>query len=730
MIKSYTAKLALLCGTVIAPPLAAQSNSAKASSAEPSVQIEDANETSTVNEIIVTSRAQNLYRVDKTVTGKLPTEPLLSSQNITVITSDLIQDQGARDARELYRNISGVSLFSYGGVTARGFRQEEVFFDGLRGDPYAGFSVPQLFNLDRVEFLKGPAGMLYGPGSPGGLFNYVTKKPDHDAGFSADVRGIIGNADRIGGSADVNVPLGGDFAARAGIFYEDRGLFRFNASSAITIADAGVSYDPGPVKIVLQAIKIVQDLDGNRLRGVPVDNDGRFIADRRWNHNEPDDFLNLDSDVLQARFEAAPFANVTFDATLRYNRAVETQQYHEPLALFDSTGDGRIDAVVREFRDQRREQDNWSFGANLIWTTSFAGLDNRLLVGGDYFDASLDFDSRLLRGGPTPVAGRPTPLSLLNPQYGLSPSSSYVLPPFQNRLTTGYRLGGYLLDEVTIGRLILTGGLRFDRFSDTISGGAFGATQEDSFAADAVTWRAGAVYRVTDEVSFYGQYATTFEPQSIGAQDPRAGGPFEPVSGDMFEGGVKTALMDGRVQSSLAAYQIRRRNILQPDPSRPPVGGIDPLIAFGEVTSKGIEFDLAADVTPNWVVTLAYAYNDTKITADTGRGGFVNNVGDRFANAPEHQLGFWTRYQLPQLGLAAAFGGDYVSERISLSGQPVRPYMIFDASLIYEVGPIRALLRVDNLFDKTYAASGFIARTGHFPGQPRTVFLEVGYNFR
>lgn len=730
MLRIHTIKAALLCSAMIAAPLAAQSGDTDNQASQAAAPSEGDAASAAGNEIIVTSRAQNLYRAGQTFTGKLPAEPLLSSQNITVITSDLIQDQGARDARELYRNISGVSLFSYGGVTARGFRQEEVFFDGLRGDPYAGFSVPQLFNLDRVEFLKGPAGMLYGPGAPGGLFNYVTKKPDHDAGFSADVRGIVGNADRFGGSADVNVPLGGDFAARAGLFHEDRGLFRFNASSAITIADAGVSYDPGPVKIVLQAIKIIQNLDGNRLRGVPVDDDGNFIADRRWNHNEPEDFLNLDSDVLQARFEAAPLANVTFDATLRYNRAVETQQYHEPRGLFDSNGDGQIDAAVREFRDQRRDQENWSFGTNLIWTTSVAGLDNRVLIGGDYFDGALDFDSRLLRGGPRPVAGRPTPLSLINPQYGLSPSSAYVLPPFQNRLTTGYRLGGYLLDELTIGRLILTGGLRFDRFSDTISGGAFGATQDDTFAADAVTWRAGAVYRITDEISAYGQYATTFEPQDIGSQDPRAGGPFAPVSGDMFEGGLKTALMDGRIQSSLAAYQIRRRNILQLDPDGTPVDGIDPLIAFGEVTSKGIEFDLAADITPDWVLTLAYAYNDTRITEDNGSGGFSNRVGDRFANAPEHQLGFWTRYQFPEIGLAGAFGGDFVSERVSLSGQPVRPYMVFDASLIYEAGPIRALLRVDNLFDKTYAASGFIERTGHFPGQPRSVFLEVGYSFR
>src|SRR5690606_7691295 len=115
---------------------------------------------------------------------------------IQVINAELIEDQGARDAQDLYRNLSGVSFFSYAGVTARGFRQEEIFFDGLRGDPYAGFSVPQLFNVERVEFLKGPAGMLYGPGAPGGLFNYVTKKPQEM--FSAEASAVLGTEGRKG----------------------------------------------------------------------------------------------------------------------------------------------------------------------------------------------------------------------------------------------------------------------------------------------------------------------------------------------------------------------------------------------------------------------------------------------------------------------------------------------------------------------------------------------------
>lgn len=711
-------KIVLLGGSLLPVPLLAQESGAGGSA--------EAQELAAVasdgDVIVVTGRAQKLYRAEETSTGKLATRPLESSLVITTITEQLIEDQGARDAQDLYRNISGVSFFSYAGVTARGFRQEEIFYDGLRGDPYAGFSVPQLFNIEKVEFLKGPAGMLYGPGAPGGIFNYITKKAEDDR-LSGNIQAIAGTEDRWGGSAEINAPLGNGFAARGGLFYEDRGTFRTNAASRTLIADGGLSFDPGPVRIDIQATHYDQELDANRLRGVPVNDEGEFLTDRRWNHNEPGDFLNLESDVLQMQLKAEPLAGVTVDATVRYNKAVEVQNYHEPRGLFDSDGDGEIDASIREFRDQRREQETWSFGANAVWAAAISDkVSNRLLAGFDHFISDQYFQGRSLRGRTTVTPGLPNPLSLFDPVYGQSDPATYNQGPFRVTLTDGRRTGFYLLDELTIGRLILTGGVRRDSFRDDADGTVF----ED----DETTYRLGMVYRLTDEISAFGQYATSFEPQSASSQNPLAGGPFAPTTGDIFEAGIKTALMDGRIQSSLSAYQIRRTNILQTDPGGDTGNdGVDDLVSLGEITSKGIEFDIAADVTPDWVVTLAYGYNDTRISADNGGGGFSNAVGDRFANAPEHQLGFWTRYQFPKLGLAAALGGDYVSSRVSISGQPVDPYMVFDASLIYETGPIRAMVRIDNLFDKTYAASGFIDRTGHFPGEPRSLFVEVGYSF-
>lgn len=681
----------------------------------------DEGEAPSEDDIIVTGRAEQLYRTDETSSGRLPTEPLASSQAITVITAELIRDQGARDAQDLYRNISGVSLFSYAGVTARGFRQQEIFYDGLRGDPNIGFTVPQLFNVERVEFLKGPAGMLYGQTAPGGLFNYVTKQPSQD--FSASLGLVAGTDNRYGAQAEVTAPITDSISFRVGGFFEDRDLPRFGADSRVLLLDAGTTIELPDFKFTVQVFQNEQDIGANRLRGVPVDATGRFLASRRWNHNEPVDFLDLRSTTVQGRAEITPTDNLTLDFSLRRIDATETQKYHEPNGLIDTNADGVIDTIPRQYRDQLRDNSIWSFGSNAIWSLDFGpNVSARLLGGFDYSSSKLVFDGRSLNGRNVPTARLPCPLSLQNPVYGQCDPTTYSLPAFTRTITDAVRSGFYGLGELTVGNVIAIAGIRTDRFEDTA-----GTTR---FEGNAETYRLGLTWRVRDDVSLFGQYATSFEPQGVASQDPRAGGPFDPTTGDIIEGGVKTDLMGGRIQSSLAVYRIRRQNLLQADPLGDPEGdGVTNSVAFGEVTSKGFDVDLAADITGDWVVTLTYAYNDTRITRTNGRTPPTNSVGDRFANAPEHKLGFWTRYQFPRAGLAFALGGDYVSRRISLNNQPVRPYFVFDGSISWTRGPINLLFRIDNILDKTYAASGFSDRSGHFPGDPRSAFVEARYSF-
>lgn len=688
-------------------------------------------------EIIVTGRAEKLYRVTETLIGKVPADPLDIPQSVTVITNQLIQDQGARDITDLYRNVSGVSVFSYSGVTFRGFRQDAAFYDGLRGNPFSGFAVPQLFNIDRVEFLKGPAGMLYGPGSPGGTINYVTKKPGET--FAANIRGIVGNFGRIGGSGEITGPLtaDGDLTGRAGLFYENLDSFRANAGSRTLIADGGVAFRLAQAtKLTVQATYYRQDLPGNRLRGVQVDPDGNFLTSVRWNHNEPTDFLNLDATVLQARLDGEINESLSYNIAGRWFRYNEAQQYHEQQGLRDLNRDGIPDFIRREFRDQLRSTDGLSFGANLIAKAKVFGTANTILVGGDWSDESSNFLGRTAR--PADMAGGVVPtLSLQSPVYGLTSSADYGLSavPYARTTSEALRYGIYIQDQMAIGeQIILLAGVRNDWFKDT------NAVTGQSIAASKATLRFGGIFKPRPDVSVYASWSNAFDPQSAATQEPAGGGPFAPQTGTQLEGGVKAQLFEGRLQAGLAVYRILRTNIVQLDTTRPPINGVNQLAPVGEVTSKGIEFDITADVTPDWVVMFNYGYNDTRVTGTVPGQAITNAVGDRFVNAPAHQLGFWTRYQIKPIKTAVALGGQYVSEQRGfggqyLPGQPnilgerVKPFVVFDASIIKEIGGFETLLRVSNLFDKAYATSGFGLRNGSFPGAPRTAFLEVRKRF-
>ena len=669
-------------------------------------------------EIVVTGRAEKLYRIEATSVARGSSDPLDIPQSVTVINESLIDDQGARDATDLYRNIAGVTTFSYSGVTFRGFRQDRVFYDNLRGDPFISFAVPKLFNIQRVEVLKGPSGMLYGPGEPGGLINYVTKMPTGELRAEANL--TLGNYDRYGASGEISGPITGDgvLLGRAGAFYERMDPFRYNTRDKSLILDGGLTAKLGEdARLIGQITHFEQKQRGARLRGVPTDDDGNFFASRRWNSNEKSDFLNLNATVYQARLLASPADGIAVEFATRYFRARERQQYHEAQGLLDTDGDGVVDTSRRELRDQERITKGLTFSGNATIDRAIAGLENKFLVGADWYREDADFWGRTV-----PRTAVPT-LSLIDPVYGLSGASFYDLNAIPKRFTEtrSTRYGFYLQDQLSLSdQWILVGGARYDRYKDTdlIVG--------SHYSDGDWTFRGGLIFKPRPDISLYASWSEGFEPQAVASQSPLAGGPFTPMTGEQIEAGVKLALADGKVQASAAVYQIKRRNMLQTDPNGDSSDGVDDLAPIGEVTSKGFEIELAADITPDWVLTANYAYNDARITGSVPGQSLSNAVGNRFANAPRHEAGVWTRYQFRSTGTAVAFGSEYVGKRLSIEGQTVKPYVIFDASVIQQITPqLSLLLRIDNIFDKTYAASGFIARTGHFPGEPRTVFAEL-----
>ena len=673
--------------------------------------------------IEVKGRAQTLYRASQSSVGtRTETDLELVPQNIQVLPEALIRDQAARQVTDLYRSMSGVSAFSYSGVTFRGFRQDEILYDGVRGDPFNGFAVPQLFNVQEVQLLKGSSGALYGSSAPGGLINYVTKKPQRTAKNQLELG--LGNDDYWQGSLELSGPLTEQQAYRFGYYRDSEQPFRWNTKVENEILDLGYLIDiTDSTSLTLQYNTLTQDYQGARLRGVPTDDQGNFLGDRAWNHNEATDFQSLEADVWQVRADHEFNSNWRTDLTWRHYDNTELQNYHEPFCSFDTDGDGVVDYCRRQFRDQRRENTADSVTWNNIVEFSTAGLNHQLLIGAD----TMTQDSYFLGRNVAPIeqGGKALGISLINPVYGQTSAADYDIDSIKSTPTdtTAVRQGFYLQDQLDLTaswNLLL--GVRWDSFEDKNNMASSKVDGNDS------SWRVGSTYQLTDWVRLYALKGTGFSPQATASQVPEVGGPFEAEQSSILEAGARFSLLNDAIRLNVATYEMVRNNILQADP-RGDVGGDgrDDQIALGEVKSKGVELDLLGDLTDSWVLNLNYAYNDTRIVESTS--AITNAVGDKFANAPQHQVGIWSRYELDGINSAIAAGMDYVSDQLSIDGQHVKSYTVFDMSWQTRWQQWLFQANVKNLFDKTYATAGFIERTGHFPGEPRRLIVTASYQF-
>lgn len=703
-----------------------------------------------VEVITVQGRAAQFYFISEaTMATKTPTSYMDLPQSVQVLSKELIQDQAARQTTDLYRTISGVTQFSYSGITARGFRQDQVRYDGVKGDPYSGFSIPQLFNVEQVEVLKGPSGMLYGAGQPGGLLNYVTKKPKFDN--ATEIALFAGNDSLTGGFVDTTGAINEEktLAYRVGAYHQSKDTFRNNADEENTLFSASLAWLVNDnVDLTFQYDHINQDLGGHRLRGVPVDDNGNFFTDVSYSANEKSDFQRLKADTFQLIANTQLSDNLTNTTVIRTLSNERTQQYHEnaglvgdlnptvkasSLPLLNMLGFAFGDtAMLRQFRDQERKNDEWSITTDFVYEVSFLDLEHTLLFGADYAEVEASYHSKfsdLTRTADpsnfedprdifNPSIHVPT-LDILNPVYGANTSTYKVIDRGVTK-SENTRLGVYIQDQIRINKnWIAIAGVRFDKFEDQ------DITNNKKVDDNSISPRLGAIYQPNENISIFINRAEGFNPQSISSQ-PDIGNLFDPETSIQHELGIKNQWLGGNLHTTIATYHIVKEDVTVSNPAFTEGSGLKEQLQIGEVTSKGIEVDIVGDITDSWTGTINYAYNDSKITGGSP-DDIRNSIGDEFANAPDHTLGLWNRFDLPSLNSSFAFGMDYVSERISLSGQKVKSYTTWDASWQTSIDQFEVQLNLKNIFDKEYATSGFNKRNGHFPGEPRSLLLQVSY---
>ncbi len=648
---------------------------------------------------------------------------------VQVIPKALLEDRNIQDIKDLYRNISGVQDSPYSAMTMRGFTQREVLFNGVRGNPYgsldndlndAGFSTSQgrLSNIEFVEVLKGPAGVLFGGGEAGGVVNFVTRKPRNTPAAEASFR--TGSFAQKGGHVELTGPLPRtrNLFYRTALYAEDRRIFRYNSGTENYHLASGLTWRASEsTSVGFEYEYLDQFLRGHRLRGIPTNASGAWLTAREWSAAEPTDASQLQARIFQTRLDHAFTNTFRTDLTFRYLNFDRPERYHEPRGI---NADGRT--MRREFRDQFRGNDDLSLTGNFYQRIA----RNNLAFGAEW--VRQDWTGRYgtareaERGGPVPG------IDLFAPVYGRS--TGYFINPaaftLQNVLANRQAL--FIQDQIEISpRLQVLLGARAERFTDR---GRAGALPVDSSLA-AFTVRAAAVYRLRPAVSLFTSLSNSFNRAPSLAQTPLANGPHDPERGRQFEAGVKTELSQGNVLVNATYFRIAKTNVLRPDPNFGPNGdNFAAVFPIGEVRNQGLELDLTGKLTRNLNLILNYALIDSQILADRFT---PSAVGRALPNVARHAGGVFLRYDYQRSGTSVYLGSELRSRRFEpYAGFAAGGYATLDVGLFQRLGS-RLELRatVDNATDRLYAtASLFAARAGNMPGAPRTATIGLHFKTR
>ncbi|VFR52714.1 Ferrichrome-iron receptor [plant metagenome] len=637
--------------------------------------------------------------------------------SIQTVTRELIEDRGVTTFGEAVRTVPGVTpQVGWGGSNdrflLRGFATQANLKNGFRRSVFA--PVDELVNIEQIEVLKGPASALYGRFEPGGAVNLVTKKPLDRAQTQMEV--TEGSYDFMRGTFDSTGPLGDTLAYRLTGSWQDNGSFRDFVDARTQFISPVLQWKPSPRTTVTAEMELGRKHSAFD-RG--LGNSPLFLdVPIRRNYAERDTRLDNDSALASIVLDHRLDNGWDIRAGLQGSWArtdADWYAYGFPPLSGENTADPQVNR-----RKQRNvdEQNDRSVMAEATRRFKTGAVSHRLLVGADYNYSKWDFhaDANL---GPF---GFPVnlPISLYDPVHG---AVAGPLSPYDATHYKSHNAGLYLQDELQLGeqwRLLL--GLRYDRARSTGRANYLPVEGNVRRSDEAYSPRVGLTWTPVDAVSLYASWSKSFLTEPAGGL-LRDGALPEPSRGEQTEIGAKFSLLEGRLEPTIALFDIRRRNGVVSDPD-----DFNYVIQVSEQRSRGWEIDVPFTVTPQWRVLASY----TQLKAEVTRDSDPDMVGKLAANAPRRSASLWTTYDFPgpAQGLSTGLGAIYVGARQANSNNSfVLPaYTRWDANVAYRFGPAqryKAQVTVQNLTNRRYYDSGG-AFVPTFPGAPRSVFVTLG----
>ncbi|CAN7607229.1 catecholate siderophore receptor Fiu [Pseudoduganella sp. LjRoot289] len=747
----------------------------------------DAAASGAVTEVRVEGSKTNDFKADRASSMKY-TELLVNTpQTITVIKRELIEQQGAATLTEALANTPGVGTFFLGengntntgdAIYMRGFdTSSSIYVDGVRD---MGSISRDVFNIEQIDVLKGPAGTDGGRGSPTGSINLSSKQAQMQDAYSGRV--TLGSAKEKRATADLNTVLN----AEKGI------AFRLNAL-ALDSGKPGrdvvknerwaiaptVGFGIGsPTRVILSYLHVDQDNipDG----GVPTiglpgytspDSNQKDPAKRRTYLNtaarvnsesfygSTSDYDKVKADMATVRVEHDLSPTVKLQNTARYGKT--KQDYL--LSAFTATGtnlttgaegnlvtekngkvlpssDWELKRTLRTVKDQRNEiltnQTTVSaeFDAAGMKHTAIAGLEfvNEKQVTYGYVPASLGVlaDSKLYNPNPSAPVG------------GLNPVRNGV---FGDGATNTQSL--YLFDTAKLGeRWMFSGGVRADHFSTTFHGAALAtATANPGVPVGSlvatnlelkdtlVNGKLSALYKPTAESSVYATVASSKQPPggasfSLATTANSATNPkFDPQETTTQEIGGKWDLLKQKLALNAAIYRTTVKNEVEADPT-----DATKFYQTGKKRVEGVEIGVTGEITRGWLVSAGYAHMKTEVLS----GKVVTASGqNQLSYTPKDSFTAWTSYTLPygvKVGGGLRYSGKLLRGTDGAVGTPTYAdgYWVANAMASYAINRnVDLQLNVNNITDETYVAA--INKSGYryTPGAPRSASLTANIRF-
>lgn len=687
-------------------------------------------------QMVVQADGKKTYKPEKLATPKY-TVPLRDvPQTVSVIPTEVMQEQGATNLRDVLKNVPGISIQAgEGGVppgdnlSIRGFNaRTDLFVDGVRD--FGGYSRDP-FNFEQVEVTKGPSSTNAGRGSTGGSINLSSNAPRLEK-FSEAFLGV-GTDEYYRATLDVNQEI----SRLTGAAFRVNGVFHtqdvpgrdYTDQERWGIAPTVAFGLDTETRFTLGYFHLDQNnLPDYGLPWVPrtSNNTGlpggipEGVSYKNWYGLLARDHEDIQTDIATAVFEH------DFNEDLKLRNSTRLGLTSTDLSItaprFDNSGTDAADVRRTDWKNRDQEDSIFANSTDLRHDFTTGKLKHELVA---VIEVSREEEENRLRGDRNAASAPNT--DLYHPTQNLNGYTPDIFYTGVVRNSTADSVGISLFDTVKINeQWMASGGLRWDYFDVDYNPGDGSGTlgRLDKM----FSYRGAITYKPQENGSIYLGCGTSFNPAAEGlslseSATAAANLNLDPEESNTIELGTKWDVLEEKLSLTAAIFRTDKTNARSEDPTDPG----DVISLDGEQRVQGFEFGFSGQITDKWRLIGGYTYLDSE-------GSSSNNPfeeGNEVSNTPENSFSLWSVHTLPA-GFEVALGSQYVDSRFNNSRSDTRQeapgYMTFDGMVSYQLNKNTTLrLNAYNLTDKEY-----IDRVGggHFiPGQGRSVVLSANIKF-